>query len=45
MYGLLVAVQAAVLERTGVLLAPEVRLVGDFGEPELLAAGRGGSLP
>ena len=44
-YGLLVAVQAAVLERTGVLLAPEVRLVGTFGEPELLASGHGASLP
>jgi UDP-N-acetylmuramate dehydrogenase len=43
-YGLLVAVQAAVLERTGVLLTPEVRLIGAFGEPELLASGHGGSL-
>jgi UDP-N-acetylmuramate dehydrogenase len=47
-YDLLVAVQAAVLRRTGVLLAPEVRVVGAFGEPHLRMEGpeRGpGGLP
>jgi len=36
---LLVEVQAAVLERTGVLLTPEVRLIGSFEQPDLLPAG------
>ena len=42
---LLVEVQAAVLERTGVLLTPEVRLIGSFEQPDLLRAGRGREAP
>jgi UDP-N-acetylmuramate dehydrogenase len=42
---LLVDVQAAVLERTGVLLTPEVRMVGRFEQPDLLRAGGGGEAP
>ncbi|HKN49979.1 MAG TPA: hypothetical protein VJ010_07105, partial [Actinomycetota bacterium] len=42
---LLVEVQAAVLERTGVLLTPEVRLVGSFEQPDLLRAGGGPQAP
>lgn len=40
---LLVDVQAAVLERSDVLLSPEVRLIGAFDEPDLLRAGGGGA--
>jgi len=42
---LLVEVQAAVLERTGVLLTPEIRLIGRFEQPDLLRAGGGGEAP
>jgi len=42
---LLVDVQAAVLERTGVLLAPEIRLIGQFEQPDLLRAGGAGEAP
>ncbi len=42
---LLVEVQAAVLERTGVLLTPEVRLIGSFEQPDLLRAGGGPQAP
>ena len=42
---LLVEVQAAVLARTGILLAPEVRLIGSFEEPDLLRAGGGAGAP
>jgi len=46
-YRLLVEVQAAVLARCGVLLMPEVRLIGRFEEPALLpsmdGAGAGGA--
>jgi UDP-N-acetylmuramate dehydrogenase len=42
---LLVEVQAAVLERTGVLLTPEVRLIGSFEQPALLRAGGGPEAP
>jgi UDP-N-acetylmuramate dehydrogenase len=42
---LLVEVQAAVLERTGVLLTPEIRLIGRFEEPDLLRAGGVGEAP
>ena len=42
---LLVEVQAAVLERTGVLLTPEVRLIGTFEQPGLLRAGGGPQAP
>jgi UDP-N-acetylmuramate dehydrogenase len=42
---LLVDVQAAVLERTGVLLTPEVRLIGSFEQPDLLRAGGGPGAP
>jgi UDP-N-acetylmuramate dehydrogenase len=42
---LLVEVQAAVLERTGVLLTPEIRLIGRFGQPDLLRAGGAGEAP
>ena len=42
---LLVEVQAAVLERTGVLLTPEVRLIGTFEQPGLLRAGGGPEAP
>lgn len=37
-YGLLAVVQSAVFERAGILLVPEVRLVGAFEGPELLMA-------
>lgn len=40
-YRLLVAVQAAVADANGVVLVPEVRLVGSFGEPGLLAPAGG----
>jgi UDP-N-acetylmuramate dehydrogenase len=39
---LLVEVQAAVLERTGVLLTPEIRLIGRFEQPDLLRGGGAG---
>ena len=42
---LLVEVQAAVLDRTGVLLTPEVRLIGSFEQPDLLGAGGGPEAP
>jgi UDP-N-acetylmuramate dehydrogenase len=42
---LLVEVQAAVLERTGVLLTPEIRLIGRFEQPDLLRAGGVGEAP
>jgi UDP-N-acetylmuramate dehydrogenase len=42
---LLVEVQAAVLERTGVLLTPEVRLIGTFEQPDLLRSGGGPEAP
>jgi UDP-N-acetylmuramate dehydrogenase len=42
---LLVEVQAGVLERSGVLLTPEVRLIGSFEPPDLLGAGADGGAP
>jgi UDP-N-acetylmuramate dehydrogenase len=42
---LLVEVQAAVLERTGVVLTPEIRLIGRFEPPDLLQAGGAGQAP
>ncbi|HEY2666085.1 MAG TPA: UDP-N-acetylmuramate dehydrogenase [Actinomycetota bacterium] len=42
---LLVEVQAAVFERTGVLLTPEVRLIGSFEQPDLMRAGGGPPAP
>jgi len=42
---LLVEVQAAVLERSGLLLRPEVRLIGSFEPPDLLRAGGDGGAP
>jgi UDP-N-acetylmuramate dehydrogenase len=42
---LLVEVQAAVWERAGILLTPEVRLIGTFEEPDLLRAGGGTQAP
>ena len=42
---LLVEVQAAVLERAGVLLTPEIRLIGRFEQPDLVQAGGAGEAP
>jgi UDP-N-acetylmuramate dehydrogenase len=43
---LLVEVQAAVLERTGILLTPEIRLIGRFEQPDLVQqAGGAGEAP